>query len=156
MNKTWTILIVVLLLTAPALAGDIYTWTDEKGVKRFSDRPPEGVEHFEKIEGSVSSTQSDDAMRPGLQKLLDEVKAQNREDDLRKAREAAARKEAQERAAEAEKEARIDAERQRLQKRIDELNGRALSPTFTQGMRDSQIKEIQKQIDALGQPKQTK
>ena len=152
MNKLCWVFAAALVMAAPALADGIYTWTDAQGVKRFSDHPPQDVENYEKVEGAVTQdTPAAHDMRPGLQKMLDEVKAQNREDDQRKAREAAARQQAEERAAEAAKEAKKQAERQRLQKQIDDLNNRALSPTFTQGMRDNLIKDIQKQIDALGQ-----
>lgn len=151
MIKYFMVLALALLIVSPVLGDGIYTWTDEKGVKRFSDHPPENVENYEKIEGNTSQSPSNDEVRPGLKKMLDDVKAQNREDDARRTKEAAAQKEAEERAAQAAKEAKNKAERDRLQQQIDDLNNRALSPTYTQGMRENQIKEIQKKIDALEQ-----
>ena len=143
------IIAAALFLAVTAFADGVYVWTDDKGVQHFSDRPPENIENYEKIEDPGSDIQVGGEARPAWQKMLKEVEDQNRQNDLRKAQEAEARREAEERAAQAEKKARTDAERQRLQKQIDELNGRALSPTFTQGMRENLIKEIQKQIDAL-------
>lgn len=144
-----TALVICLVLPAPLIADTIYIWTDKDGVKRFSNEQPEGVEDYETVQSVESENDADNNARPGLKKMVSDVEAQNRAADERKANENA-RKQREKTAQEsAEKEAANSAERARLQKKIDELNNRALGPTFTQGMRESQIKEIQKQIDAL-------
>lgn len=147
MNKIIALLIALNMLTAPAIADTIYMWTDENGVKRFSDQPPEGVETYE-TEESVPST-GDGETRDDFERMVEEVKRENRQADIRREKEAARQKAEEARKAKEKRDARIQAERDRLQEKIDELNNRALSPTFTQGMRDHQIQKIREQIDAL-------
>lgn len=40
-------LAAILLCTPPALAGEMYYWTDANGVRQFSDVPPEGQVRYE-------------------------------------------------------------------------------------------------------------
>ena len=87
MYKILGVLILLLALTGPAVAGQIYIWTDEDGVKRFSDRPPEGVDNYETAVSAKSSEGSDE-MRPGLKKLADELEQKKQEDDARESVEA--------------------------------------------------------------------
>lgn len=148
MKKIAAALILVLMIGTYASGGTIYIWTDENGVKRFSDQPPpEGIEDYQTAEGSVAKP--DEGEREGLRQMLNEVEAQKRESERKEEAQAAARAEEQKREAEAQRRAETQAEREQLQKQISDLRKRALSPTFTQGMRDHQINEIQKQIDAL-------
>lgn len=139
--------LLVLLLSMPAFGDTIYVWTDKDGVKRFSDQPPTEVEKFETVQGDQSGAEEEN--RQGLQEMYDQVDRENREADQRRAEREAARKAEAERKAAAQKEARTKAERDRLQQQIDSLKQRALSPTFTKGMRDNQIEALQKQIDEL-------
>ncbi len=146
--RNWIIAtLIALLLPIPAFGDTIYIWTDKNGVKRFSDQPPTDVEEFETVQGEKAGAENEN--REGLQEMFDQVAQENREADQLRAEKEAARKAEAERKAEAQKEAKIKAERDRLQQQIDELNKRALSPTFSQGMRDNLINELQKQIDAL-------
>ena len=146
--RNWiTLTLIVMMLTIPAFGDTIYIWTDKKGVKRFSDQPPADVEKFETVQGEAAGAENEN--REGLQQMFNQVEQENREADQRRAEKEAARKAEAERKAEAAKEARIKAERNRLQQQIDALNKRALSSTFTQGMRDNQIKPLQEQIDKL-------
>jgi hypothetical protein len=153
MKKILMTAAAVLLLVSPSLADSIYVWTDEKGVKNFSDQPPEGVKDYQKIESDGSETPPNENQRPEYREMMEKVKQENQANDQRKAEEAAAQKERQESAAQAQKDAGKQAERERLQKQIDELNQRAISPNFSQGMRENLIKDVQKQIDALDQPR---
>ena len=147
MNKITAILIGWLMIASPVIAETIYIWTDKDGVKRFSDQPPEGVEDYETEQGSAA--EPDAQNRTEFDRMIEEVKRENRQSEIQREQEAAQRKAEEERKAMAEKKARIQAERDRLQKQIDEINNRALSPTFTQGMRDNLIQKIQEKIEAL-------
>ncbi len=147
MKKIAATLVVLWMLTAPAIADTIYIWTDEKGVKRFSNQPPEGVDNFETVDGTASKPE--EQARPGLEQMVEEVRRENQETERRREQEATLRKAEEKRKAEEQKNARMNAERARLQKQIDALNNRALSPTYTQGMRDNQIRKIQEEINAL-------
>jgi len=147
MRKITMVFVVLLMIASPAAAETIYIWTDENGVKRFSNQRPEGVETYETEEGAASGAEGGE--RPEFDRMIEEVKQQNRQSDIEREEEAARRKAEAERKAKEEKEARIAAERARLQEQIDALNNRALSPTFSQGMRDHLIRQIQEKIDAL-------
>lgn len=57
MKSMW--LMLVLLVGVPAMAADMYSWTDANGVKHFSDSPPPGnVSKSQKLKfkGGVTST----------------------------------------------------------------------------------------------------
>ena len=49
---------VLLLLAAPAFAGEMYSWTDANGVKHFSDSPPPKSVKAEKlhVRGGVTTS----------------------------------------------------------------------------------------------------
>lgn len=147
MNKIAAILIALSMFATYAVADTIYIWTDKKGVKRFSDQPPEGVDRYETEESMPSAPEEPE--RNGFEKMVQDVKRENQQADMRKEREAAQRRAEDQRKAMEEKNARIQAERAPLQQQIDQLNNRALSPTFTKGMRDHQIKLIREKMDAI-------
>ncbi len=148
MKKAIAGMVFLLMLTAYAGAGTIYIWTDENGVKRFSDQlPPKGIENYETAVGSLSKP--DEGQREGLKQMLESQEQQNREEAAKEEAARAARTVEQKQKAQAEQDAKTETERDRLQKQITDLRNRSLSPTFTQGMRENQIKKIQEQIDAL-------
>lgn len=145
---------VTVLATQSSYADKIYTWTDKNGVKQFSDQPPETVDDYQTIEVQRSENSSEDEAtareaQDAYDKMIKEVQNENRQTDMERAQEAKQKELKEKEAAEAARKAKIQAERDRLQKQIDELKGRALSPTFSPGMRDNLIKQIQEQIDAL-------
>ncbi len=149
MKHAAAILLVLIMTVAPAFAGTIYIWTDKDGVKRFSDRPPEGVQDYETVAGSKSKSSEGEGRREGLEKMLREEEAQQAEDQAKEKEAEAIRKAEEERKARDQKTAATREERERLEQKIEALRKRALSPTFTEGMRQYQIDEIQKQIDSL-------
>lgn len=153
MRVLFSVLIICLLVASPVMADTIYIWTDENGVKRFSDQRPEGVEDYDTATSSTSDDSGEevknDTRRPGLEKMIEDVEKENRLADERKAAERARMEKEKVEKEKAEKDSKNAAERARLQKKIDEINNRALSPTFTQGMRDNQINEIRKKMQEL-------
>lgn len=147
MKHAAAILLVLIMTVAPALAGTIYIWTDNDGVKQFSDHPPEGGQDYETAVSSKSKPS--EGKREGLEKMLQEHEVQQAEDRAKEKEAEAIRKAEEEREARAQKSAETRAEREQLEQKIEALRKRALSPTFTEGMRQNQINEIQKQIDSL-------
>lgn len=138
----------ILLLASNAPAATIYIWTDADGVKHFSDQPPpEGTEDYDVAQGVIDRSGSD--QREGFKQMMQEVEQDNQQADqereVKKAEQAAAEKEKKA----AEEQARIQAERDLLQKEIDALNNRALSTTFTEGMRQNQIDAIRKEMEKI-------
>lgn len=147
MKHAAAILVVLIMTIAPAIAGTIYIWTDKDGVKRFSDDLPEGVQDYETAISSKSKPS--EGRREGLEKMLQEQEAQKVEDRAKEKEAEAVREAEKEREAQAKKSADTKDKRDQLEQKIEEVRKRALSPTFTEGMRQHQIDEIQKQIDSL-------
>lgn len=146
--KHFWFVLFAFLLGVPAIPAElIYTWTDESGVQRFSDQPPEDKADFDTIPAAPPSREN--GTRQEYLRMMEQVEQERHRREREARREAEARAQEEKQRAEAERRARIDAERRRLQDQIDELNNRAMSPYFTQGMRDAQIEEIQEKIDAL-------
>lgn len=158
--KKHLILFIFLSFTAGlAMAGDIYTWTDAKGVKRFSDHPPQSATEVKVIESIRESdpTQSDQpVVREEYRRMVEVVTEENRQSELEKQQKAEAMAAEQRKKEEAEKQARKDSDRQLLQDRIDALNNRALGSGFTEGMRQNQINAIQRLIDQMDHSKEGK
>ena len=139
-----------LLVGNTASADSIYTWTDADGVKRYSNsQPPEDAQNVQAIEevqydqvGAEKSRQEYDRM----------VKDANREADRhfeQQARKKARQAEARQQKEQEQKAQEIDQERAKLQKQIEDIQKRGYSPTFTKGMQDNLIKEVQEKIDQL-------
>lgn len=138
--------------TVPACADTIYQWTDKNGVEKFSNEPPPE----EVVDYKIHQTQSpQDKKNNGnnrrstydhmINNASEEAEQLERERKMK-----AASQEAQKKRIQAKnREKRIQAERQRLQRKIDALKKRGLSPTFSKGMRQSQIEKIERQIEKL-------
>ena len=72
------LVLVLMVLTAFTARAEIYSWTDEQGVRHFSDSPPQ---HFEDVHvateiphDEVANKKHDDAHR----QMMEEVTAQQR------------------------------------------------------------------------------
>jgi septal ring factor EnvC (AmiA/AmiB activator) len=136
-------------------ADTIYSWKDANGITRFSNEPPpEGVTDF-KVTSSeatqASEPASGDTRRSSYDAMVD--KASQEADQSREAREAKEAAEAAEkkRLAEQKRQARIQAERERLNKQIEAVKKRAVSPTQPYGMKQAQIEALTKEIEKLDQ-----
>jgi hypothetical protein len=144
------LLAVYFLFVTPGLAGTIYTWTDADGVRRYSNaKPPEGARDVRAIDEVKSNRQKSGQIRPSYNRMVEEA---NRDAD-RQFREQADKKAHNAEAAiqqkQAKKDAQIEKERTRLQKKIEEIQRRGLGPTFSAGQKKNMIREIQEQIDQL-------
>lgn len=138
------------LLGNPVNAGTIYTWIDADGVKRYSNsQPPEGVENIQSIPEIQYDQRGDDQSRQTYDRMVEDASQR-----AEQAVEQQARQKAQE--AQAERTQRLKAQAQqieekraKLQKNIDALEGRALSPTFSMGQKEYLIKQVQEKINQL-------
>lgn len=73
MTSRW--LLLTLLATATAFAGEVYSWTDANGVRHFADSPPPrstaGVKRL-KVQGGITSTETGaEGGQPGAGKAPD-------------------------------------------------------------------------------------
>ena len=139
-----------LLCATMVSAGTIYTWIDADGVKRYSNsQPPEGAQHVRRIDEIPYDQGHEDSNRQAFDRMVDDASKQAdrhfKEQDEKKAREAIEEKARQQQA----QSDRLATQRAELQREIDAIQNRALGPTFTGGMKENQIKQLQDQIDRL-------
>ncbi len=139
--------LLCMAIASLAAAETIYTWTDAEGTKRFSNSPPpEGVKTFQKqtVRPSDDATQSPGQRRSSFDRMVENATAESNQLEQRRQ---AAKAAAQQREAEMEQKQQDDARRKHLEEQIEAIRKRGLSPTYSKGMRDAQIKKIQQQID---------
>lgn len=121
------IILMGILLWVPTSNADIYTWTDENGVKHFGNQPPENatdarVVFKEEPHDAAADQQRTDAQNEELTELIRDLEQEERQQAA----------EARKKAAAAEKnrkptqQERIAAEKQRLEKKIAELEEKPL------------------------------
>jgi hypothetical protein len=122
------IFLIGIMVWVPASNADIYTWTDENGVKHFGNQPPQNAADAkilfkEEPYDAAADRQRTNEQNRELTELLRELEAEEQ-------RQAA---EARKKAAEAEQnrpptmQERVDAERKRLETKIAELEEKPLS-----------------------------
>jgi hypothetical protein len=63
MKRTWPLL-VLLAACLPAMAADMYSWTDANGVRHFSDSPPPASAKAQKITFKGGVTSNEEAEPP--------------------------------------------------------------------------------------------
>ncbi len=154
MKKAILSMIVLWLWAAPMSGAEtIYTWTDSNGIQRYSThQPPEGIRDYKKIESPTPSPEASKATeksRDSYNRMVEEARQESKQRELKRKQEDAARTKKERQKAEAEKQARIQAQRELLEKQIEALENRALSPTYSSGMRQAQIDELRNQIKKL-------
>lgn len=131
MKTVLTAIILTFALTAlgiPSTIAEVYTWTDEDGIKHFSDQPPQdpkdrvkpafrSYEYNEAADRQRTETDSEE-----LQKVI-----KNIDEDYEKAQQEEKRRQEE---AEANRpptmQERVAAERERLNKKIAELEAQPL------------------------------
>lgn len=148
----WGCLIgLILFLWSPVRADDVYIWTDNDGVKHYSnEQPSEAIKDYQVVKGGITSSESSEQQsRQEYDQMMQQVRAENRRADQERRSRDAQRKKALQQEEQTREQTRIKAERDRLQSKIDALNQRALSPTFTQGMRQAQIETIKEEMKQL-------
>ena len=146
--------LTVLLMTGMTQAETVYYWTDENGVRHFSNTgapadvdnvgsvagkvspPPEPEEQAEATEGPIeqeSEGQADEVLSdaPGTKSSTPTVREQAEQAQ----RERIARQ--------------AEEERRRLQDEISQVEQRSLSRTFTEGMRDARLEPLKEQLALL-------
>ena len=144
---------LIVCITVPAMAGTIYSWTDPEGKQHFSDKPPTDAVREYKVLETAPDASSPPApstkRRSSFDQMVDQAgrEAEHLEQQRRKAADERALEE--KRKAEAQRKARIEPERQRIQKAIQELENRALSPTFSLGMKKARIDALRKELKKL-------
>jgi hypothetical protein len=111
----------------PALKAEVYTWTDENGVKHFSDQPPADAKEAKPAFPSYKYDEAADRQRTEtdskeLQKVIQAVD----EDHAKTEQEEKQRQEKAEANRPPTMEERVTAERERLNQKIAELEAKPL------------------------------
>jgi hypothetical protein len=144
---------IMIGIAPPAIAETIYTWTDAEGKLHFSDEvPPDTVTGYKKIQtapdSSVPSNVSPER-RSSYDFMVEKAKREAQQNEQQRRNEAEAREKQEKREAELRHKARIEPEKRRLEKAIKDIENRALSPTFSMGMKKAQIEALRKELETL-------
>jgi hypothetical protein len=153
MKRAAIYVFVVIFWVCPCLADEnIYTWTDKNGVKRFSDRQPEDVKHYDTIR--IPSDQSEYGApavdsRSEYDQMIENIRQEKQITEQNRIQAGADRVAEEKRNEDARKKERIEAERKNLQEKIDDLKKRPTGRTYSQNLKNAQIGEIEKRLDKL-------
>ena len=123
MKSLITIFLVVgILVWVPASNADVYSWTDENGVKHFGNQPPDNAADVKMIFKEKPHDEAADQKRTEAQnRELTELIRELEEEEQRQAAEARKRAAEAERNRKPTQEERIAAERERLEAKIADL-----------------------------------
>lgn len=149
MKIRWVLALLLVSLTfaGPLYAGSVYSWTDEDGVRHYSNTgiPDEVVEADVQPEENAppqaveASEETDVDANEGAS-----PEGPSEDDTAEVTPDADGKKPFDDRlAAQAEKE------RQRLESEIKRIKGLSIGKSFTQGMKDARIRPLQEQLSLL-------
>jgi Skp family chaperone for outer membrane proteins len=121
--------LTAILLAETALKADIYEWTDKNGVKYFSNQPPpEHADDAKVIFKEYEYNGADDQKQnQSEQPELDNPMPENKADEQRTEVESPSDQQGPEQNQQLSREERIQAEKERLQKEIADLEEKPLS-----------------------------
>ncbi|MDJ0668878.1 MAG: DUF4124 domain-containing protein [Desulfobacterales bacterium] len=143
----WFMGLLFFLIAGMVQAGTVYYWTDENGVRHFSNTgPPDDVQEV----GTKAETRSTAPVEAEPEQITDNepdpgtpVTQEDQPGSSPTFRERAE-------AAQQERLARqSEDERRRLQAEIEQVEQRSLSRTFTEGMRDARLNPLRQQLALL-------
>ncbi|GEM_PF-2455387 len=149
MNTKWVYVIVALslFLAGQLYAGSVYFWTDENGVRHFSNTGiPDSVQEADvrpeessapEPSASIGESEPDSDRKKSPTAPLDKEAGQT-------APGSGGEEQVDERLA-----AKVEIERQRLEAEIKRIEGRSMSKTYTQGMKDAQLAPLKEQLALL-------
>ena len=134
-------------------ADNLYSWTDENGVRQYSSTAPGNDAKDVKIIKEIPHTQ-DDEKKSGqatneLDRVLDELEAEKRAAEIEREEKDKKIEAEKNKAAQDELNKKIQTEKERLQNEIRRIEQLALGGTFSLAMRKSKIKEYQEKLDLL-------
>jgi hypothetical protein len=138
------------LLWIPTANADIYSWTDENGVKHFGNQPPENAANVEIVfkeepHDEEADQQSTEAQNRELTELIRDLEEEEQQQAAEKRK----------RAAEAEQnreptqEERVEAERERLESKIADLEEKPLEYFGSQKNKRVRIGYYRYRLEAL-------
>ena len=146
------IIFVLTFFSVSILSADVYVWTDEKGVKHYSDHPPENVDDYE-IQKESQPNQNDqqtnneqtDAEQDHVQEFIkdaDKNYEKQRQEEKLKAEEAQKNQPPTQ-------EEKIAAEKEKLEMKIAELEEQPLEYFGSQKNKRTRIGYYRYRLEAL-------
>jgi hypothetical protein len=116
-----------ILLVVPALSEDVYTWTDEKGVKHYGNQPPDDASDVqvvfkEESHDAVADQKRTEAENEEAAKLIKDLEREDAQEEA----EARQKKIEAEQNREPTQEERVADEKRRLEKKIADLEAKPL------------------------------
>jgi hypothetical protein len=147
-----SIIIVLTFFCVSVLNADVYIWTDENGVKHYSDHPPENVDDYEVQKGSqpnrnnvdVNSQQAETEQKD-IQEFIqqaDENFEKQQQEEKRQAEEAEENRPPTQ-------EEKIAAEKEELELKISELEEQPLEYFGSQKNKRARIGFYRYRLEAL-------
>jgi len=136
---------LVLLFITDLNAENIYSWTDENGVRQYSNAAPGKDAKDVKIIKGIPHTQDDErkSRQREAENRAAEIEREIEREENDKKIEAEKKKAAQDKL-----NKKIQAEKERLQNEIRRIEQRS-TRNFSLGMKKSRIKEYQEKLDLL-------
>jgi len=152
--KTLNIIIISVLtfFCASTLSAEVYIWTDERGVKHFSDQPPENVENYEVQTAPQTSQQdegADNEQPEAEQKQIQEFIKDADENYEKQQREEKLKAEEAEKNRAPTQEEKIAAEKEKLEMKIAELEEQPLEYFGSQRNKIARIGFYRYRLEAL-------
>ena len=139
-----------MIVGGPAVAGTIYTWTDANGVQHYSNtQPPEDAANVQTIDEVDYDAVGADRRRMEFDRMVEQASEEAERHFDQQARQKALQAEQRKQLQKQARAQRVSEEKARLANEIEAIQNRALGPTFTQGMRDNLVRQLQEQIDRL-------
>lgn len=152
------ITVFVFFLSSHAYAGKVYSWTDENGVKQYSNTEPAGgvgdVEITDEMPGDPRYSDKNQER----QKIIDGLKSRNQaaEDERKIEEEKREAKKAEEKAkSQKEISGKVQAEKNRLLAEINTYEQRAVGPTFSLALKNSIIQKLKDKLALLEESPET-
>jgi ATPase subunit of ABC transporter with duplicated ATPase domains len=154
----------LFLLFVPDLySGSIYTWTDENGVKRYSntapDKDPKKVKVIKEMPHTKADNEKSRQNAEKLEQVIEELEAKSKAAEIEKEQKIKKIETEEKKTALDTLNKKILLEKERLQneiRRIEQLStgyrrakGKPISNPFSLAMKKSKIKEYQDKIDML-------
>ena len=146
------IFLLGILVWVPASNADVYSWTDENGVKSFGNEPPENAANLKIIFKETPHDAADDQQRTdtenreltNLIRDLDEEEQRQAAEDRKKAAETAQNRKPTQ-------EEKVAAERERLETKIAELEEKPLEYFGSQKNKRVRIGYYRYRLQALNE-----
>jgi chromosome segregation ATPase len=144
------IFLLGILVWVPASNADVYSWTDENGVKHFGNQPPDNAADVKMIFKEEPFDEAADQKRTEAQnRELTELIRELEEEEQRQAAEARKRAAAAEQNRKPTQEERIAAEGERLEAKIAELEEKPLDYFGSQKNKRVRIGYYRYRLEAL-------